>query len=136
MPYNRAQYLIPRGGARRPPGGAEQNPVVVRRGGEAGVAVDPLTHSPPPRMNLRSQQPWPIPTRDSLAGRLGLGMEKLTWMDLSEGGRGLPYSLLPVRKRLGKTYLTRWVMRDQYARLTGFGTQFACLSEFDTVVTN
>jgi len=108
MPYNRAQYLIPRGGARRPPGGAEQNPVVVRRGGEAGVAVDPLTHSPPPRMNLRSQQPWPIPTRDSLAGRLGLGFGNGE-IDLGGSVRRREGTTCAVRKHLGKTYLTRCV---------------------------
>ena len=39
-------YLIARGRARRAPGGAQQHPLVVRRRGEAGVAADPLSHSP------------------------------------------------------------------------------------------
>lgn len=40
-------YLVARGRARRAPGGAQQHPLVVRRCGEAGVADDPLSHSPP-----------------------------------------------------------------------------------------
>jgi hypothetical protein len=45
-------YLVPRGRARGPLGGAEQQPLVVWRRREAGLAADPLPHShslPPPR---------------------------------------------------------------------------------------
>lgn len=59
-------YLIARRRPRRAPGGAEQNPVVVRRRGEAGDAVDPLPHSPSPGMN-RASVGWKIPTRDCFA---------------------------------------------------------------------
>ena len=54
-------YLIARGRARRAPGGAQQHPLVVRRRGEAGVTVDPLSHSPtdaPPPTHLGSMDGW------------------------------------------------------------------------------